>query len=90
MAWWTEPRKPEPEEQPVAVTDTQLSKEGERQAWRLLALLDALRFSRPDDPVSLDEVDLLGKVAKGHYDLHDACAALRAGCGPGLLASIFT
>ena len=92
MAWWNQPLPPE-EEKPVGFTDIQddrLSEEDKRKAWRLLALLDALRDRRPQEPASLDEVDLLGKVAKGQHDLHDACAALRAGCGLDLLVQIFT
>lgn len=70
--------------------EEQMTEEGKRKAWRLLALLDALRVRRPADPVSLDEIDLLGRVAEGHHDLHDACAAVRNGCGLELLAQIFT
>lgn len=91
--WWSQPNKPEPEENPVGFTEVQddrLSEEDKRKAWRLLSLLDALRDRRPQEPASLDEVDLLGQVAKGQHDLHDACAALRAGCGLDLLAQIFT
>lgn len=90
--WWSQPAQPEPEETPVASTEIEdvLTEEGKRKAWRLLALLDALRVRRPAEPVSLDEIDLLGRVAEGHHDLHDACAALRNGCGLDHLAQIFT
>lgn len=90
--WWSQPNQPEPEENTVAsaeIEDTRLSEEGRRKAWRLLVLLDALRQRHPE-PVSLDEIDLLGRVAEAHYDLHDACAALRNGCGLDHLVQIFT
>lgn len=91
MAWWSRtPPQPEPEETPVDTTEHEgLTEEDKRKAWRLLALLDALRETHPE-PVSLDEIDTLGRVAKGHHDLHDACAALRNGCALGTLARIFT
>lgn len=90
--WWTQPNKPEPEETPVEATEQEvdLSEEGKRKAWRLLALLETMRKRRPDEPISLDEIDLLGLVAAGHYDLHDACAAIRNGCTLDLLVVIFT
>lgn len=94
--WWMQPNKPEePKEEPVPegteqVEPVKLSKDAERVAWRLLMLLDALRARRPSDPVSLDEIDQLGRVAKGNHDLHDACAALRNGCALDHLVSIFT
>ena len=69
--------------------EERLSEEGKRKAWRMLALIDAFR-ARHEDPLSLDEIDLLGRVAEGHYDLHDACAALRKGCGLEHLVLIFT
>lgn len=68
----------------------ELSEEGRRKAWRLLELLRALTELRPSEPVSLDEVDLLAMIAAGHYDLHDACAALRNGCTLDHLVVIFT
>lgn len=75
---------PEIELEPV-----RLSKDDERIAWRLLMLLDAVRSLR-DDPINLDEIDLLGQVAKGYHDLHDACAAIRNGCELHYLVIIFT
>ena len=89
--FWGSEKSPEPaKEEPVLDTEPlHLSEEEKRKAWRLLALLDALTALRPE-PVSLDEVDQLGLVAKGHYDLHDACAALRHGCSLDLLVIIFT
>jgi len=67
-----------------------LTEEEKRKAWRLLSLLNTLIDRQPDEPVSLDEIDKLGKVAAGQYDLHDACAALRGGCGLDLFVKIFT
>ena len=90
--WWAKPLPPE-EDKPVESTEyepEQLSVSDERSAWRLLMLLDALRKRRPSEPVSLDEIDQLGAVAKGNHDLHDACAAIRNGCALDLLANIFT
>lgn len=92
MPWFSEPNKPE--ESPVENTDTeesvQLTDEGRRKSWRLLMLMDALIDRRPDEPISLEEIALLGRVADGNFDLHDACAALRNGCGVDHLAVIFT
>lgn len=89
--WW---QKPEKEEQPVSATEheepVEMTEEGKRKAWRLLALLDAMRHQRPSEPISLDEIDQLGRVAEGYHDLHDACAALRNGCALDLLARIYT
>lgn len=78
---------PETEIEPVR---QQLTDSEKCCAWRLLMLIDALRFFRPNDAVSLDEIDLLGRVASGNQDLHDACAALRSGCQLDLLVAIFT
>lgn len=74
----------------MSVTETEpLSEEGKRKAWRMLSLIEAFRLLH-EDPLSLDEIDLLGRVASGSHDLHDACAALRNGCGLELLVIIFT
>lgn len=92
MPWWTQPNEPSKEE-PVESTEVEplkLSSEDKRRAWRLLMLLDSLRIARPNEPVSLDEIDLLGRVARGNHDLHDACAAVRNGCKLELLVIIFT
>ena len=94
MPWWSEQNNPEPDkEEPVAameVEPAQLSTEDKTCAWRLLMLLDSLRVIRPHDPVSLDEIDQLGQVARGNHDLHAACAALEHGCALDLLVIIFT
>ena len=95
VPWWAQPNQPEPEkERPVSDTEieepVELTEEGRRKAWRLLCLLDAMRDRRPDDPVSLDEIDQLGQVAESWNDLHDACAALRNGCALDYLVIIFT
>lgn len=91
MPWWAEPNKPEePKEPSVEVTESVLTEEDKRHAWRLLMLLDAFRDLRPHESVSLDEIDLLGRVARGNHDLHDACAALRNGCKLEYLVVIFT
>ncbi|HET6916933.1 MAG TPA: hypothetical protein VFH56_12655 [Acidimicrobiales bacterium] len=74
----------------MEVAESVLTEEDKRHAWRLLMLLDAFRAFRPNESVSLDEIDLLGRVARGNHDLHDACAALRNGCKLDLLVIIFT
>ena len=94
MAWWNEPLEPK-DVNPVAQPEPEheeelLSEEDKRKAWRLLSLLNALRELRPQEPVSLDEIEQLGRVAAGNYDLHAACSALRNGCGLDRLADIFT
>lgn len=94
MAWWNKPPRnkdvnPEPNEQPEPEAE-ELTEEGKRKAWRLLSLLNALRELRPQEPVSLDEIEQLGRVASGHYDLHAACDALRCGCKLDHLVDIFT
>lgn len=66
-----------------------LSEEGKRKAWRMLSLIDAFRVQHAE-PLSLDEIDQLGNVAEGNYDLHNACAALRNGCSLDHLVEIFT
>lgn len=90
--WWMQPNEqPKEEQQPVAETEIDhLTEQDRRDAWRLLMLLDALRAHRPQEAVSLDEIDLLGRVARGNHDLHDACAALRNGCALHHLVIIFT
>jgi hypothetical protein len=91
MPWWSEPNRPESsDETDVASTETEtLSEEGKRKAWRMLALIDAFRALHAD-PLSLDEIDLLGRVAEANFDLHDACGALRNGCSLDYLVVIFT
>lgn len=94
MAWWNQPLRPEdvnPVSQPEPEHEEELlTEEGKRKAWRLLSLLNALRELRPQEPVSLDEIEQLGRVAAGNHDLHAACDALRKGCGLDRLADIFT
>ena len=75
---------------PSEPEDLNLTEEGKRKAWRLLTLLETLTRLRPNEPVNLDEIDQLGRVAVGHHDLHDACAALVRGCSIELLPRIFT
>ena len=71
------------------VEPEQLTEEARLKAWRLLSLMDAFLHKHPE-PIALDEIDLLSRVAAGSHDLHDACAALRNGCGLDHLVIIFT
>ena len=94
FSWWSEPEKPE-EAKPVSDTEVEieepehLTEEGRRKAWRMLSLIEAFLHQHPE-PIALDEIDLLGRVAAGNHDLHDACAALRNGCQLDYLVIIFT
>lgn len=76
------PLYPEPE-------DLLLTKEGELKAWRLLSLIEAF-IKRFNEPPTLDDIDLLGRVASSRADLHDACDALVGGCSVVHLVAIFT
>lgn len=56
--------------------------------WRLLNLIDAYRARK--EPLDLEDVEELGKIAHARSDLHDACRALSAGCSLEHAVNIFT
>jgi hypothetical protein len=59
------------------------------EEWRFASLMEA--WSKQDDKAFTVEVaEALARVAAGDQDLHDACAALQAGCDPLTLERIFT
>lgn len=55
-----------------------LSAEEKLHGWRLLNLIDAYRTQK--EPLDLEDIDLLGQIARAQSDLHTACGALLAGC----------
>lgn len=83
-------RRQEPELPPLPdLQDVTLTKEGELKAWRLLSLMEAF-IKKHNEPPTLDDIDLLGRVASSRADLHEACDALRGGCSLVHLVAIFT
>lgn len=54
--------------------------------WRLLNLIRAYG----QEPIDMDDVELLGLIARGTADLHAACKALKNGCSLGQAVVIFT
>jgi hypothetical protein len=88
--WWAKPPEPKKEPEPVPAAPEEDVVLSQHKLWRLRELLRTLREVRPDEPVSLDEVDHLWSVADGYEDLHDACNALRHGCEIDKLARIYT
>lgn len=80
-----EPLPPLP---PLEDDDVLLTKEGELKAWRLLSLMEAFIKSF-NEPPTLDDIDLLGRVASSRADLHEACDALTHGCSLVHLVAIF-
>jgi hypothetical protein len=56
--------------------------------WRLVELIRA--FGEQKDPLEMEDVELLGMIARGVSDLHDVCRAFRCGCTFGQAVVIFT
>jgi hypothetical protein len=65
-----------------------LSPEGKLHGWRLLSLIDAYRTQK--SPLEYDDIELLGQIAHGTSDLHDACSALMRGCRLEYAVIIYT
>lgn len=81
-------QEPEPPPLPALEDDLLLTKDGELKAWRLLSLMEAF-IKRFNEPPTLDDIDLLGRVANSRADLHEACDALTHGCSLAHLVAIF-
>jgi hypothetical protein len=56
----------------------QLSDKEKLYGWRLLSLIDAYRTQK--EPLDLEDMELLGRIARARTDLHEACSALLSGC----------
>ena len=56
--------------------------------WRLLELIRA--HTRFKEPIEMDDVKHLDRIADSMADLHTACRALERGCDPSRAADIFT
>lgn len=66
----------------------QLSEIGKLHGWRLLNLIDAYRAQK--EPLDMEDIELLGHIAKSTADLHVACTAFLDGCTLEQAVLIFT
>ena len=61
---------------------------GSVESWRLAELIRAYQAQK--DVLEEGDITLLGRIAEGEYDLHDACRALERGCPLEQAVLIFT
>lgn len=80
------PKDPWPEE---PADEAPIDHEGKKlHDWRLLELIRA--HTRFREPIEMDDVKHLDRIAGSMADLHTACRALERGCDPSRAADIFT